>query len=587
MQISIKTLLSVLVTSLISLLLLMGVYTVIQVSNIGVEMANIANKDMPLTKSMTHIVEHELEQEVLYEKLIKLSLEMVEDKKNTGLLEKYQQSSHAFAKLTDKIASEIFQIKEMLNTFLSTELTETERLEFKELLILVSTMAHLHDKWLAHAKEAIKASSQGQWHQLTIMEEDLELEAKNLTIQAESILEEIERFTLAAMVQTQEHEESLYQVIIIALIIAVFVGVLIARFILKRIHNGLNLIDEAIHNLAKGDLSISIPQSTLIEIDKIMNSLRSQRNSLKNMVEGLIEVSHEVASAAAMLESNAQGTKSQTQHQLRSIETVTKSMEELLVFSQHVLDNSQSSKTATSKASSASLENKDTTHNTSKAIHLLVDNIRQTSTQVTQLSEKSNNVALVLEVIKGIADQTNLLALNAAIEAARAGEQGRGFAVVADEVRNLAKRTQESTIEIESILAELRNGSKETVSAMNICLKNGALGHDLTKKVNTGIEYVHDYIEGIREANIKISNTAQQQFDISDGLANLLSDIHDSAKKTDEIVEHTTFATNVLEKISKDLFTMVAQFKIEENPEKHLNTDTIETNIFSEDDTLF
>ena len=475
----------------------------------------------------------------------------------------------------------------MLKTFLSTEITETERLEFEELHRLVSTMAHVHDKWLGYTKEAIQASSQGQWHQLTIIEEYLELEAQNLTIQAESILEEIERLTLAAMLETKEHEESLFSVILIALLIGLSLGVLIARFILKRINNGLNLIDEAIHHLAEGDLSINIPSSTLTEIDKIMNSLRSQRDSIKTMVAGLIEVSHEVASAAAMLESNAQGTKSQTQHQLRSIETVTKSMEELLAFSQHVLDNSQSSKTATSKLSSASLENKDTTHNTSKAIHVLVDSIRQTSTQVTLLSEKSNNVAQVLEVIKGIADQTNLLALNAAIEAARAGEQGRGFAVVADEVRNLAKRTQESTIEIESILDELRKGNKETVSAMNICLTNGALGHDLTNKVNVGIEHVHDYIEGISEANIKISNTAQQQFDISDGLANLLSEIHDSAKKTDEIVEHTTFATNVLEKISKNLFIMVAQFKIEENPEKHLSTDTIETNAFSEDDTLF
>ena len=90
MHTSIRTLLSALVISLLSLLFLMGIYTEIQVSNIGAELANIANKDMPLTKSMTHIVEHQLEQEVLYEKLIKLSLEMVEDKENTSLIEKYQ-----------------------------------------------------------------------------------------------------------------------------------------------------------------------------------------------------------------------------------------------------------------------------------------------------------------------------------------------------------------------------------------------------------------------------------------------------------------------------------------------------------------
>ena len=130
-------------------------------------MANIANKDMPLTRSMTHIVEHQLEQEVLYEKLIKLSLEMVEDKENTHLLEKYQQSTQAFAELTEKIASEIFQIKEMLNTFTSEEVTETERLEFKNLLILVNQMSNMKDIWLTHTIEAIQTSSQGQWHQLT------------------------------------------------------------------------------------------------------------------------------------------------------------------------------------------------------------------------------------------------------------------------------------------------------------------------------------------------------------------------------------------------------------------------------------
>ena len=145
MHTSINKMLSALVTTLISMILFMGVYTEIQVSSIGAEMSNIANKDMPLTKSMTHIVEHQLEQEVLYEKLVKLSLEMSEDKENTSLLEKYQQSTHAFAKLTEKIESEILKIKEMLNTFTSGEVTEIERLEFKKLHRLISTMAHLHD----------------------------------------------------------------------------------------------------------------------------------------------------------------------------------------------------------------------------------------------------------------------------------------------------------------------------------------------------------------------------------------------------------------------------------------------------------
>jgi len=195
-------------------------------------------------------------------------------------------------------------------------------------------------------------------------------------------------------------------------------------------------------------------------------------------------------------------------------------------------------------------------------INHLADDVEQGASAVNQLREDSENVGTVLDVIRGIAEQTNLLALNAAIEAARAGEQGRGFAVVADEVRTLAGRTQESTQEIQEMIESLQTGSKEAVELMTQSSEQTLSGVQQTGKAGEALTAIANEVERINDMNTQIASAAEEQSSVAEEINHNVVSISQVTSETAQGAEQTARASEDLANLATDLQNMVARFKV-------------------------
>jgi len=196
------------------------------------------------------------------------------------------------------------------------------------------------------------------------------------------------------------------------------------------------------------------------------------------------------------------------------------------------------------------------------SIQYLVDDVTGTSQEIEQLANSANEISRVLDVIGSIAGQTNLLALNAAIEAARAGEAGRGFAVVADEVRVLAHRTQESTAEIEQMIGGIQTGTERAVSAMQSSQGRASGTLQVAQAAGEALELIAEAIASINQRNLVIASASEQQAQVAREVDRNLVNIRDLAMQTSAGANQTSAAAQDLSRLAVELNGMVAQFKV-------------------------
>ena len=230
-----------------------------------------------------------------------------------------------------------------------------------------------------------------------------------------------------------------------------------------------------------------------------------------------------------------------------------------------VHDASQNAATAAQAARDASSEadsGQQVVNNVTKAIHSLADEVERAAKAIQKLEADTESIGAILEVIRGIADQTNLLALNAAIEAARAGEQGRGFAVVADEVRNLAQRTQESTAEIQQIIERVQSGAEQSVSVMLEGQESAAQSVDLASRAGASLDSITEAVAAITDMTIQIASAVEQQSSVTEEMNRNIVTINNVACETAKASEQTAAESEGLAGLSRELGHIVKQFRI-------------------------
>ena len=292
--------------------------------------------------------------------------------------------------------------------------------------------------------------------------------------------------------------------------------------------------------------------STDTEIFKAINSAAAKRaegykQDLAGFAQQVGKTSEDISNAVAL-------TNQGVTHQKSESEELNRALDEMLVAASSVAENAHEATNAVVEADNNVQQSLDTLNTAKQAISSLASQVDQSSTVITELANDSDNIGTILGVIKGIAEQTNLLALNAAIEAARAGEQGRGFAVVADEVRSLASRTHESTQEIESMIQKLQQAAKSAVSSMD---GGQEIAHSASEQVSEATEVlgvITSSVHSIRTMSTQISQAADQQ-------SNLTNEIKGKVEVIDDVSELTIETLSGLNDIGEHIEQIAAEMQ--------------------------
>ena len=312
------------------------------------------------------------------------------------------------------------------------------------------------------------------------------------------------------------------------LVTLVFAIVILAWGLSAMIANPINRCVDQLSNIAAGDFEQQIDDSRQDEIGYLNDAIYKVQAFMKSISLGLSDSNVQLNSSSQNLGRMSKEIYDSSQLQKDRTSQIIQSIEQMAQTSQNVANNASTTADETKSANSLAEKGATSMSDAIDSINIFVKEIDNASTVVQDLAENTNNVGAVLDVIKGIAEQTNLLALNAAIEAARAGEQGRGFAVVADEVRTLAQKTQQSTSEIQSILETVQNGANNAVTAMATGQESTEQVVDQVKSAGQLLNEMVNSISSINERNLQISGAASEQTQTAAGISDAINQISEA-----------------------------------------------------------
>ncbi|ENM5882316.1 cache domain-containing protein [Vibrio metoecus] len=356
---------------------------------------------------------------------------------------------------------------------------------------------------------------------------------------------------------TAQWQLSLCVVIAVAILSLLLVAI---RKILLIIGGEPNEVRSAVQAVAQGQIRTEFAVKAPKE--SIYGAVQQMSSSLADLVTKLehtmVALRTELSGAGTRAKSIAELTDSQQQ----STAMIATAMTEMASSATQVADSARDTAINTDQADQQSQHTQKLIHNTVSNIQGLATQLQTASTAVADLDQDVKNIAKVLDVIGDIAEQTNLLALNAAIEAARAGEQGRGFAVVADEVRNLAGRTQTSTKEIQQMIHNLQEGSRNAIQTIQICGQTSQSSVQESENAASALALIVDALESVSSMSHQIATAAAEQTQVSDDISRRINMIEESGTKLSHVVTESHNSTQTLTKLARELEQWAAHFSV-------------------------
>ena len=359
-----------------------------------------------------------------------------------------------------------------------------------------------------------------------------------------------------------EQYDSAFDLVVALLVLATALTMLFAWLLTRSITLPIAQALDAAENIAEGNLTRPIKVDGDDEAGRLLRAMNKMQEKLRDTLQRISGSATQLASAAEELNAVTDESARGLTQQNNEIEQAATAVNEMTSAVEEVARNAVSTSEASKNATTSAGDGRDLVQETVSAIERMSGDVQGTATLIGALAEESRDIGKVLDVIRGLADQTNLLALNAAIEAARAGEAGRGFAVVADEVRALAHRTQQSTSEIERMIGSIQAGTEQAVDSMRNSTERAESTLNIAKGAGISLDTINSAIVEINERNLVIASAAEEQAQVAREVDRNLVNIRDLSVQSATGASQTSAASSELSRLAVDLNGMVGRFRL-------------------------
>jgi len=313
--------------------------------------------------------------------------------------------------------------------------------------------------------------------------------------------------------------------------------------------------------IAAGQLDSPIPTSGRDELGQLLAAFGQMQDKLRGMIQGIKQGTDQLVAASHSISANSQQLSAAAQEQSSAASSMAATVEELTVSINHVSDNAGEAHDLSSQSGQLAQDGGQTIQASVDSMRSIAGTVQSSANRIGELGEHSERVSSIVSVIKGIADQTNLLALNAAIEAARAGEQGRGFAVVADEVRQLAQRTTNSTQEIAAMIEKIQAATQAAMSDMEVGVRQVNDGVDLANQAGDAVVSINTSSDKVVRVVNQISLALREQTAASHDVARTVERLAQMAQQNSEAIGETVQTAVSLDALANDLNRQISQFR--------------------------
>ncbi|SER82409.1 methyl-accepting chemotaxis protein [Pseudomonas sp. NFACC02] len=520
------------------LMLILGIFALTQMSKINDATETMAGNSMPSIKSLDKLTETSIRLRVLSYRLM------------------LNRDADTLQKTVDLLAMRNKQIDDARAIYAKMISAPEEQAAYDQYLVLLNDYRRLEERMKS-------LSSANKLDELTtLLSAELQTNSDQMNVALGKLVEINTQQLNDTNKEATRQYSTAFTMVVTLLIIATVLTLLFAWLLTNSITRPIASALKAAEEIAEGDLTRTIHVDGTDEAGRLLTAMLKMQSKLRDTLQRISGSATQLASAAEELNAVTDESARGLSQQNNEIEQAATAVNEMTSAVEEVARNAVSTSEASKNATASASDGRDLVQETVSAIERMSGDVQSTATLIGNLADESRDIGKVLDVIRGLADQTNLLALNAAIEAARAGEAGRGFAVVADEVRALAHRTQQSTSEIERMIGSIQGGTEQAVNSMRSSTERAESTLNIAKGAGVALDTINSAVVEINERNLVIASAAEEQAQVAREVDRNLVNIRDLSTQSATGAHQTTAASSELSRLAVDLNGMVARFRL-------------------------